>query len=110
MPPVCEALQQEVYSGQKDSPKCITAEAGPLSITKYNYHMLNRIFTGWTWIRAAHLIIGIWVIVLSAWEGEWIGIVLGTWPATMGLFGLACAGASCSTGACEIKNDVTPKK
>ena len=68
--------------------------------------MLNRIFTGWTFTRAAYLLIGTWVIVQSAIEGQWIGIVLGAWPAAMGLFGLACAGGNCSTGSCEVKTDI----
>lgn len=66
--------------------------------------MKERILTNWTWIRAAYLIIGAWVMIQGAWEGEWIGIVLGAWPAAMGLFGLACAGGNCANGACEVKS------
>ena len=66
--------------------------------------MKERILTNWTLIRAAYLIIGAWVIVQSALEGEWIGIALGAWPAAMGLFGLGCAGGTCSTGTCEVKS------
>ncbi|RXJ50461.1 hypothetical protein [Gelidibacter gilvus] len=72
--------------------------------------MLNRIFTGWNFTRAAYLLIGTWVIVQSAIEGQWIGIVLGAWPAAMGLFGLACAGGNCSTGSCEVKTDIHQRK
>lgn len=72
--------------------------------------MLNRIFTGRTWTRAAYFLIGTWVIVQSALEGEWIGIVLGIWPAAMGLLGLACAGGNCSSGGCEVKSDVSSRK
>ena len=72
--------------------------------------MLNRIFTGWTFTRAAYLLIGTWVIVQSAIEGQWIGIVLGAWPTAMGLFGLACAGGNCSTGTCEVKTDIHQRK
>ena len=72
--------------------------------------MLNRIFTGWTFTRAAYLLIGTWVIVQSGFEGQWIGIVLGAWPAAMGLFGLACAGGNCSTGSCEVKTDIHRRK
>ncbi|WP_027124296.1 hypothetical protein [Gelidibacter mesophilus] len=72
--------------------------------------MLNRIFNNWTWMRAAYLLIGIWVILQSASEGEWIGIALGTWPAIMGLFGLACAGGNCTTGTCELKTTGTTNK
>ncbi|SFF97108.1 MULTISPECIES: hypothetical protein [Salegentibacter] len=67
--------------------------------------MLKRIATGWTWIRAAYFLIGTFVIVQSAFEGEWIGILLGAWPAAMGLFGLACAGRNCSTGTCEVRSE-----
>ncbi|APS38962.1 hypothetical protein [Salegentibacter sp. T436] len=67
--------------------------------------MLKRIATGWTWIRAAYFLIGTFVIVQSAFEGEWIGILLGAWPAAMGLFGLACVGGNCSTGTCEVRSE-----
>ncbi|MBO2544426.1 hypothetical protein J0871_08390 [Salegentibacter sp. BDJ18] len=67
--------------------------------------MLKRIASGWTWVRAAYFLIGTFVIVQSAFEGEWIGILLGAWPAAMGLFGLACAGGNCSTGTCEVKTE-----
>ncbi|HUH27518.1 hypothetical protein [Gelidibacter sp.] len=72
--------------------------------------MINRILTGWTWTRAGYLLIGIWVVVQSAIEGEWIGIVLGALPAAMGLFGLACAGGNCSTGTCGMKTDFKERK
>ena len=64
---------------------------------------MKRITTGWTWIRAAYLGIGLWVILQSALEGQWLGIFLGAWPAAMGLFGLACAGGSCASGNCSVK-------
>lgn len=63
--------------------------------------MINRIFSNWTWMRAAYLFIGVLVIVQSALEGQWIGVVLGAWPAAMGLFGLGCAAGNCVTGNCE---------
>jgi len=77
-------------------------------MVEFPHNMKERIFTGWTWIRAAYFLIGVWVIVQSALEGEWIRIALGAWPAAMGLFGLACAGGNCSTGACEVKSDPDP--
>ncbi len=63
--------------------------------------MLKRIFTGWTWTRAAYFFIGIWVMVQSALEEEWIGILLGGLPAAMGFFGLACAGQNCTAEDCK---------
>ncbi|NJY64328.1 hypothetical protein HC174_16440 [Salinimicrobium sp. CDJ15-81-2] len=71
--------------------------------------MINRIFNNWTWTRVAYLIIGMWVIIQSAFEGQWIGTVLGAWPAAMGLFGLGCAAGSCATGNCEVKPDADHK-
>ncbi len=69
-------------------------------------NITKRLFTGWTWIRAAYFFIGAWVMVQSALEGELMGVALGAWPAVMGLFGLACAGGNCATGDCEVKSDV----
>jgi len=67
--------------------------------------MKERLTTGWTWIRGAYLFIGLWVILQSAFEGQWLGIVLGAWPTAMGLFGLACAGGSCASGNCSARPD-----
>ncbi len=72
--------------------------------------MLKRIFTGWTWIRAIYLFIGAWVIIQSAIEGQWIGTVLGAWPAAMGLFGIGCAAGNCATGNCDLKPDANNKR
>ena len=72
--------------------------------------MLNRMLTGWTWIRAAYLFIGMWIVIQSALEGQWIGIVLGAWPTVMGLFGLACAGGNCATGNCKAQPDANHKQ
>lgn len=71
--------------------------------------MSNRIFNNWTWTRAAYLFIGMWVIIQSGFEGQWIGVFLGAWPAAMGLFGLGCAAGNCATGNCEVKPDADHK-
>ena len=72
--------------------------------------MVNRIFSNWTWLRAAYLIIGVWVIVQSALEAQWIGVILGIWPTAMGLFALGCASGNCATGNCEGKPDINHKQ
>ncbi len=72
--------------------------------------MKKRILTGWTWIRGAFLFMGVWMIIQSALEGEWFGIILGTWLAVMGLFGLGCAAGNCFTGNCEVRPDGDHKK
>lgn len=64
--------------------------------------MRKRILTGWTWIRGAFLFLGLWMIIQTAMEGEWLGIVLGSWLSIMGLFGLGCAAGNCFNGNCEV--------
>ncbi|WP_084625664.1 hypothetical protein [Salinimicrobium xinjiangense] len=71
--------------------------------------MINRIFSNWTWVRIVYLLIGVWVIVQSALEGQWIGVVIGAWPAVMGLFAFGCASGNCATGSCEVKPDTDHK-
>ncbi len=38
-------------------------------------------------------------------EGECMGIVLGSWLAVMGLFGLGCAGGTCFNGNCDVGSE-----
>ena len=66
--------------------------------------MRNRILTGWTWIRGAFLFLGLWMIIQTALEGEWLGIILGLWLSIMGLFGLGCAAGNCFNGNCEVSS------
>lgn len=67
--------------------------------------MWNRIKTRWTWARGAYLIVGAWMILQSALEGQWIGIMLGSLLAVMGLFGLGCAAGTCFNDSCNAKPD-----
>lgn len=66
--------------------------------------MIKKIYTGWSWIRAVFLFLGLWMIIQAALEGQWIGIFLGSWLAVMGLFGLGCA-----AGNCKVRPDVNHK-
>lgn len=70
--------------------------------------MIDRIFTKWTWMRAAYFFIGAWVIVQSVIEGQWIGLFLGVGPAAMGLFSLGCAAGNCTSGYCEVDIKAEP--
>lgn len=72
--------------------------------------MKNRITTGWTWTRGIFLLIGSWMIIQAALEGEWLGIVLGAWLAAMGVFGLGCASGNCYNGNCEVKPEKENKE
>lgn len=62
--------------------------------------MINRIFSNWSWMRTAYFLIGVMVIVHGAMERQWIGVVIGAWPAAIG-----CASGNCATGNYEAKPD-----
>lgn len=67
--------------------------------------MIHRIFNNWTWTRVIYLLLGFYVIVQSALEREWVGVIIGAWPAAMGLFALGCASGNCATGTCGVKSE-----
>ncbi len=55
----------------------------------------QRLTSGWNWIRVIYLVLGISVVIQSIMIREWVGALLGSWFAVMGLFGMACASGSC---------------
>jgi uncharacterized membrane protein YedE/YeeE len=57
--------------------------------------MLHKIFKNWTVVRAIYLIIGVVVIIQAITTKQWIGILLGGYFASMGLFAIGCAGGAC---------------
>jgi hypothetical protein len=67
--------------------------------------MIQRIVSGWSWIRALYLVMGIFVIAQSILDKQWLGIVLGIYVAAMGLFGFGCA-----SGRCYPAPTMTPDK
>ncbi len=68
------------------------------------YNMKQRILTGWNLPRALYLIIGIYIIFQSVIERKWLGIFLGLYFASMGLFAFGCASGSCYGNNCSIEN------
>lgn len=58
--------------------------------------MWQRLTTGWTLIRGAYLLMGIFVIVQSLQEKFWAGIVFGAYFSSMGLFTFGCAARNCT--------------
>lgn len=72
--------------------------------------MINRILTGWNFRRALYAAMGIAVIINSATNHEWFGILFGTYFASMGIFAFSCAGGNCYGGSCDtqpIKESIT---
>jgi hypothetical protein len=53
--------------------------------------MKDRILKGWTFIRVFYLVMGLIIGIHSAMNMEWMGAVLGTYFASMGLFSFGCA-------------------
>ncbi len=60
--------------------------------------MKKRILTGWTLGRALYALAGIFIIVQSVMQQEWIGILPGGYFAAMGIFSFGCAAGSCYSG------------
>lgn len=65
---------------------------------KYNALIKQRILNGWNFRRILFLLAGSAIIVQSAIIHEWIGILMGGYFASMGLFALGCAGGNCLIG------------
>ena len=61
----------------------------------------DRIFTGWTWIRAVYVFMGSAIIFQAFADKEWLLVIFGAYFASMGIFGYGCAGGNCYGGACE---------
>jgi hypothetical protein len=68
--------------------------------------MKQRILTGWTFTRALYLALGLWVIISSAMQMQWLNFAFGLYIAAMGLFAIGCASGSCSTGYAAKSSDV----
>lgn len=60
--------------------------------------MKERILTGWTLTRVLYLVMGTYIVVQSVLEQQWIGILLGGYFASMGLFAFGCAAGNCGVG------------
>lgn len=58
--------------------------------------MKNRILTNWTVRRALYLALGVYVIVQSIIDKQWLLIVFGAYFAAMGLLAIGCASGNCA--------------
>ena len=65
--------------------------------------MKNLIFNNWTFKRVLFFLMGIFVIVQSIMNEQWLGVAFGGYFAAMGLFAFGCASGNCYGGDCEIK-------
>lgn len=62
--------------------------------------MKERILTGWTFTRGLYLLMGILVIIQSAMQQQWFGVLFGGYFASMGLFAFGCASGNCFDSSC----------
>ncbi len=58
--------------------------------------MKNRILTNWTVRRVLYIAIGVYVIVQSIIDKQWLLIALGGYFAAMGLLAIGCAAGNCA--------------
>jgi len=57
--------------------------------------MLQRVTTGWKFIRVLYLVMGIIVIGQALSQHQWLGVLFGGYFASMGLFSFGCAAGNC---------------
>ena len=57
--------------------------------------MLKRITTGWTFIRALYLFMGITLMEQALTQNQWFGLAFGGYFASMALFSFGCASGNC---------------
>ena len=67
--------------------------------------MKQRVLRNWTFMRLIYLIMGILVIIQSAMISQWLGVVLGAYFASMGLFAFGCASGNCVGGNCDYSKE-----
>lgn len=58
--------------------------------------MIERILKGWNLASVLYLILGSYVIIQSAIERQWLGVIIGGYFAAMGLFKFGCASGNCA--------------
>ena len=58
--------------------------------------MKQRILTGWNFFRILYLLAGIMILIQSVMDRQWMGMALGIYFATMGLFAVGCAAGNCN--------------
>jgi hypothetical protein len=62
--------------------------------------MKERLTKGWTFTRVLYLALGAFVVAQSIMQQQWLGILLGGYFASMGLFSFGCAAGGCF-GSCH---------
>ncbi|MBS1593453.1 MAG: hypothetical protein JST90_03965 [Bacteroidetes bacterium] len=74
-----------------------------------NTTLINRITTGWTFVRALYLIMGIIFMVQAIGERQWMMLAFGAYFGSMGLFNYGCASGACYTGMTDTRSQYADK-
>ncbi|MEO5643631.1 MAG: hypothetical protein ABIQ40_06325 [Bacteroidia bacterium] len=69
--------------------------------------MKNRILTGWTLRRGFYLAAGIFLLIQSIMDHEWLIALPGIYFASMGIFAFGCASGNCGT---RLQKPGTPRQ
>ena len=70
--------------------------------------MKERLLYGWTFQRGFYLAAGLVMGIVSGLNMEWIGVAVGAYFASMGLFAFGCAGGHCYTNITGEESKETP--
>jgi len=73
--------------------------------------MKNRLTNGWNFIRIVFTVLGLFMLIQSIFDKEYLSSFLGSLLVIMGLFGIGCAlGSCCAAGACNSSKKSELKK
>lgn len=72
--------------------------------------MKDRLLSGWNIQRIFYLAAGGAMVAISLLDKQWIGVVAGTYFASMGLFAFGCASGNCYGGTCDPKTTKASSK
>lgn len=59
--------------------------------------MLARITQKWTFIRILYTLLGLYILITAVIDKQWLGIMIGAYFASMGIFAFGCAAGNCFT-------------
>lgn len=65
--------------------------------------MKDRILKGWNIRRGLYLVVGLFVVFQAIATEQWIGILLGIYFTSMGIFAYGCASGNCYGDSCSTK-------
>lgn len=72
--------------------------------------MKQRLISNWTLVRIVYFILGTLILVQSIMMNQWLGVLLGGYFASMGLFAFGCAAGNCSVSNDKPKDQLEKEK